>query len=89
MKLKLKKKHFHFLSLFHRINAEENSPDSDCDENDQHLVSETNEKSEESTGPVLKISWLLQIALENLGVTVCSYIVSEDNYEIRSILYKQ
>lgn len=26
--------------------------------------------------PITKISWLLQIALENLGVSVSSYIVS-------------
>lgn len=38
--------------------------------------------------PVTKISWLLQIALENLGVTVSSYIVSLSSKPRHRLMYK-
>lgn len=43
----------------------------DSEYEDEDEMIEQHRKDE----PVTKISWLLQIALENLGVTVSSYIV--------------
>lgn len=51
------------------IDADENLVESEYEDDD-----EIDEK--QTTEPATKISWLLQIALENLGVTVSSYIVS-------------
>lgn len=56
-------------AFFHRIDADENLVESEYEDDDE--INEVH-KTEATT----KISWLLQIALENLGVTVRSYIVS-------------
>lgn len=53
----------------YRIDANENLAESEYEDEDE--IAEI-----QNTEPATKISWLLQIALENLGVTVCSYIVS-------------
>lgn len=66
------------INLFvHRIDAKEDLIDSEYEDDDDADVEQLNnpnkvEKAESTT----KISWLLQVALENLGVTVTSYIVS-------------
>lgn len=54
-----------------RIDADENLVESEYEDED-----EIDEK--QNTEPATKISWLLQIALESLGVTVSSYIVSSN-----------
>lgn len=50
----------------------------DCDEEVAVDDDEFNqqEQTDDSSTSKQRISWLLQVALENLGVTVCSYIVS-------------
>lgn len=53
-----------------RIDADENLADSEYEDEDE-LSAET------KTEPATRISWLLQIALESLGVAVSSYIVSD------------
>lgn len=59
------------------IDAEENEADSEYEEDDEALGGKNAEQTVAETVQSLpKMSWLLQIALENLGVTVCNYIVS-------------
>lgn len=62
-----------------RIDADENLVESEYEDED-----EIEEK--QKTEPATKISWLLQIALESLGVTVSSYIVSS-SYCLLAIQY--
>lgn len=62
------------MSNIYRIDAEENEAESEYEDDDNDL----DDKQIDSTAVVQsmpKMSWLLQIALENLGVTVCNYIV--------------
>lgn len=68
-----------FFSTNYRIDADENLVDSEYEEDDEIGEEEKNE-------PATRISWLLQIALENLGVTVTSYIVSHQHWQIEMIL---
>lgn len=73
-----------FLSIeftFYSIDAEENEAEIEYENDDEIAQSEQDDqmagaqqKAEARSMP--KMSWLLQIALENLGVTVCNYIVS-------------
>lgn len=51
------------------IEADENLVESEYEDDEEINVTQKNE-------PETKISWLLQNALENLGVTVSSYVVS-------------
>lgn len=65
---------FNCLFLNSSIDADENLVESeyedDDDKDDRNAVHQKTENE-----PTTRISWLLQIALENLGVTVSSYIV--------------
>lgn len=63
----------HIFHLIKRIETEEDFVDSEYEEDDE-ATNKTDAKQQSNNTP--KISWLLQIALENLGVTVCDYIVS-------------
>lgn len=58
------------------IDAEENEAESECEEDGDDLDSKQVDHEAAVIQSMPKMSWLLQIALENLGVTVCSYIVS-------------
>lgn len=58
-----------FLFRF-RIDADENLVESEYEDDDDEI--NTIQQDE----PATRISWLLQIALESLGVTVSSYVVS-------------
>lgn len=58
----------------HSIDAEE--AESEYEDDDDLLDNKQIDQSPAVVQSMPKMSWLLQIALENLGVTVCSYIVS-------------
>lgn len=61
---------------YHSVELEESSLESDCDEDEIGLREQTQfTEAIISNSSDLNMSWLLQIALENLGVTVRNYIV--------------
>lgn len=68
-----------FVQLFLRfsIDADENLVESEYEDEDEDGNDGTAVQRETESGNqnATRISWLLQIALENLGVTVSSYIV--------------
>lgn len=63
--------------LIFSIDAEE--AESEYEDDDDALDNKQMDQSAAVVPSMPKMSWLLQIALENLGVTVCSYIVSSMN----------
>lgn len=68
-----------FVHLFLRfsIDADENLVESEYEDEDEDGNDGTavQRKTDSGNQNATRISWLLQIALENLGVTVSSYIV--------------
>lgn len=64
-------------SFVYRIDTKEDLADSEYEDDGDADVKQLNDPNEvEKTESTTRISWLLQVALENLGVTVTSYIVS-------------
>lgn len=58
------------------IDVDENLVESEYEDDDDDADgTATQRRTDNDGGKASKISWLLQIALENLGVTVSSYIV--------------
>lgn len=60
----------------HSIDADENLVESEYEEDDVNDGSAAQRKTKDADAFGTKISWLLQISLENLGVIVSSYVVS-------------
>lgn len=67
-----------FLFCF-SIGADENEVESECEDDGETSIAEVIQSESHSTPQ--SMSWLLQTALENLGVTVCNYIVSSSSSE--------
>lgn len=68
-------------NVFCRIDAEESEAESEYEEYGNDLDSKQVDQETAVIQSMPRMSWLLQIALENLGVTVCSYIVSNLFYQ--------